>query len=165
MTYVVVGRFGKAHGVRGAVTVQSFTEPKSNIIEYSPWFVRAGSSWTELDVRLVEQRGKQIIAWVDDVESRDAASALTNQEIAVLRSALPKLAKGEFYWQQLVGLTVINLEQKKLGIVTDMMATGANDVMIVEGDKRHLIPFILGRFVQTISLETGEVVVDWDEAF
>lgn len=165
MAYIVVGRFGKAHGIKGAVTVQSFTEPTANILQYHPWFIKTKKGWEEIKIDSAEQRGKLIIAWVDQVVDRDQASALTNQEIAVLESVLPKLPEGEYYWQQLIGLNVTNLNQVQLGKVTEMLATGANDVMVVEGGRKHLIPFLMDRYIQSIDLDTGEIIVDWDESF
>ncbi|WP_367607341.1 ribosome maturation factor RimM [Legionella sp. W05-934-2] len=165
MAYIVVGRFGKAHGIKGAITIQSFTEPADNILQYRPWFIKRGNVWEEVRVDNVEQLGKQLIAWLDQVTDRDQASALTNLEIAVSESVLPKLPEGEYYWQQLIGLSVTNLNKVFLGTVTEIIATGANDVIVIEGERRHLVPFLVGRYIQSIDLESREMIVDWDETF
>jgi 16S rRNA processing protein RimM len=165
LAYIVVGRFGKAHGIKGAITIQSFTEPADNILQYRPWFIKRGNVWEEVRVDNVEQLGKQLIAWLDQVTDRDQASALTNLEIAVSESVLPKLPEGEYYWQQLIGLSVTNLNKVFLGTVTEIIATGANDVIVIEGERRHLVPFLVGRYIQSIDLESREMIVDWDETF
>ncbi len=165
MTYIVVGRFGKAHGVKGAVTVQSFTDPAANILHYHPWYIKLKNGWEEIKINSLEQRGKLILAWVDQINDRDQASTLTNKDIAVVESVLPKLPEGQYYWQQLIGLNVTNLKRVNLGKITEMMATGANDVMIVEGQRKYLIPFLMGRYIHSIDLQSGEMVVDWDESF
>ena len=165
MTYIVVGRFGKAHGVKGAVTVQSFTQPATNILQYQPWYIKTKSGWEEIALDSIEQRGKLFVAWIESVNDRDKASAFTNQEIAVEKAVLPALPEGEYYWDQLVGIKVSNVRQVFLGTITEMMATGANDVMIVEGDRTYLIPFLLDQYIQSIDLKSGEMIVDWDENF
>lgn len=165
MTYIVVGRFGKAHGVRGAVTIQSFTDPATNILQYHPWYVKTKKGWEEIKIDSLEQRGKQLIAWVNQINDREQASALTNQDIAVARSVLPELPDGEYYWDQIIGLQVVNLNQVCLGKVTDLISTGANDVIVVEGERKYMIPFLLEHYIQSIDLVSGKMIVDWDETF
>ena len=80
---------------------------------------------------------------------------------AAPRAALPEPAADEYYWDDLVGLAVSNLQGDALGAVTEMIATGANDVMVVvSGDSKRLIPF-LGHVIQKVDLAGRKVLVDW----
>ena len=97
---------------------------------------------------------------------RDAAAALVGSEIWVARSALPMPAPGEYYWSDLEGLEVITVEGVSLGTVSHLLATGANDVLVVRNaDRERLIPFLVGRFVTEVDLEAGRITVDWDPEF
>jgi len=78
---------------------------------------------------------------------------------------LPAPAAGEYYWADLVGLKVVTTEGVELGQVEHMMATGANDVMVVKGERERLLPFLPGRFVNEVDLAGGRIVVDWDPDF
>lgn len=84
----------------------------------------------------------------------------------MLRSELPPLEEGEFYWTDLEGLRVETVSGKPLGVVDYLFATGANDVMVVKDGKRErLIPFVRERVVTRVDLDAGVVVVDWDPEF
>ena len=162
---IVVGAIAGAYGVKGWVKVKSYTDPVSNILEYSPWSLGEG-----VDARIVKVvdgrlQGKVLVARLDGIDDRDQAEALTRSIIRVDRSNFADLEEGEYYWNDLVGLRVFNLEGVAMGAVTGLMSTGANDVLVVLGDRERLIPFVRGQYVKDISLERGEVRVDWDPEF
>ena len=90
---------------------------------------------------------------------------MTNIEIVIEREQLPNLTDDEYYWHQLIGMTVENTQGMVLGRVKDMLATGANDVMIVDGEKRSLIPYVHGEFVLSIDNVKNLITVNWDEDF
>ena len=77
---------------------------------------------------------------------------------------MPDTEEG-YYWVDLIGLEVVTTEEVMLGTVQSMMETGANDVLVVNGDRERLIPWIEGDVVQTVDLEKGSIVVDWDPEF
>ena len=89
-------------------------------------------------------------------------AALTNQNIMVKSSQLPILPDGEYYWHQLLNLKVINQDQKHLGVVTEIIPTGSNDVLVVRGDKQYLIPYLPEHFIMKIDLANNEIHVEWD---
>ena len=162
---VLVGRVVGLHGVRGGVKVESFTEPRGRIFDYQPWIVR------QLGVERVARgrplvRDQRIAAMIDGIEDRDAAAALLGAEICVRRAQLPAPAPGEYYWTDLEGLAVVTLDGVALGTVDSLFATGANDVMVVrQGERERLVPFVRGSHVHRVDLEGGRIVVDWDPEF
>ena len=109
--------------------------------------------------------GKGYVAQLAGVEDRDAAAALGGVEIEVPRECLEPVTDGEFYWNDLIGLEVETLTGDRLGQVQRMMETGANDVMVVTGERRRLIPFVHGGVVREVDLEAGTIRVDWDPDF
>jgi len=86
---------------------------------------------------------------------------MRGQEIAVRREQLPAAEEGEYYWVDLVGLRVETLDGSELGRVDHLMATGANDVLVVEGERQRLIPFVTGHIVKDVDLDAGVIRVDW----
>ena len=159
---ILLGRVLGAFGVRGELKVQSFTDPDSALLRYQPWtLVRDGVE------RVVEgvkgrQTAKGVIATLPGIADRDAAQALAGTEIWAPRSVLPKPKPGEYYWVDLEGMEVFNLEGVSLGRVSHLFDTGANQVMVLAGERERLIPFVEGDFVRKVDFDAGRIDVDWD---
>ena len=164
---IVVGKVAGYFGVRGWCKIFSHTSPRDNILNYSPWFLRSSSKqdWYEVKVAQGKPHGKGIVALFEGRDSRDAVAPLMEYEIGIRQSQLAKLASNEYYWSQLMGLKVVTVSGEQLGKVAEMMETGANDVIVVNGDKERLIPFVQGQFVVSVDLEAGQMTVDWDPEF
>lgn len=163
--WVVIGRFGRPHGIKGFVTVQSFTDPRDNILHYTDWHVYLNYTWQPVTLLSVEPQSKAIIAQVEGFPERELVSRLTNCEIAVQREQLAELEPGEYYWHQLIGMTVVNTKGESFGKVVEILPTGANDVLVVQGEKKHLIPYLPGQFVLDINDSQHLITVDWDLDF
>lgn len=88
-----------------------------------------------------------------------------NTEIGVRRDQLPATAPDEYYWNDLLGLEVMNLQGEPLGRVDHLIETGANDVLVVRGERERLIPFVLNQVVMRVDLKAGEIEVDWDKDY
>jgi 16S rRNA processing protein RimM len=160
---VTLGHIAGAHGIQGWVKIHSLTEPREAIFGYQPWLL--GSALEAVLIRQGKKHGNRLIALLENTETREQAEALANQPIAVYRDQLPALPQGEFYWTDLLGLAVRLEDGRELGRVDNMLATGANDVMVVRGDRERLIPFVRGQYVKQVDLDEGVVTVDWDPDF
>jgi 16S rRNA processing protein RimM len=161
----VVGQIAGAYGVKGEVRVYSYTEPREEILQLRSWFVRTLEGWRPVAVLSGRVHGKGIVAQLDLSADRDAARQLLGTDIAVPRDQLPSIGSGQYYWTDLLGLEVVNLEGVSLGKVLRLMETGANDVLVVEGERERLIPFVLEKVVLEVDLERGVLRVDWDPQF
>lgn len=163
---ILLGRVLGAFGVRGELKLESFTDPKSAILRYQPWTLRDAQGRE----RVLEQaRGrdtaKGLVATFPGVEDRDAAEALRGSEVYAPRSALPPPAPGEYYWVDLEGLRVVNLEGADFGIVSHLFSTGANDVLVAHGERDRMIPFLEPAYIRSVDFDAGVVTVDWDADF
>jgi 16S rRNA processing protein RimM len=164
--YVVLGRINGLYGVRGWVKIYSHTEPRENILSYTPLYVKLKDGWTPLERLAGKRHGKGVVAQFAAYEDRDLAATLVGADIAVRREQLPAVAEDEFYWHELVGLQVLTLEGQALGVVDHLLETGANDVLVVkQGNDERLIPYIPGEVVTDIDLDTAVMRVDWDPEF
>ena len=109
------------------------------------------------------EHGKGIVVKFANYDTPEQSRLLTGKNIAITRSQLPPLKKGEYYWSDLKGLTVINQKGVELGKVTYIIATGSNDVLVVKGDKEIAIPYLLDEVIKSIDLELGQILVDWED--
>jgi 16S rRNA processing protein RimM len=160
-----VGKISGVFGIKGWVKVYSFTEPTDNIIKYSPWTLQKGTDTKLVKVLGGRVQGKAIVAEIEGITDRDIAATLAGWDILVEQSRLPKVAGNEYYWFDLVGLRVENTQGSDFGIVDSLMETGANDVVIVKGDRDRAIPFLQGQTIISIDLAAGLMVVDWELDF
>lgn len=163
---VLLGKVVGVHGIRGEVKLESYTEPRMQIFRYQPWQLGAATGPRIIAGSRGRTQGKGIVATLPGIEDRDAAAALIGSEIRVSRSALPKAGPDEYYWTDLEGLEVVTVEGRALGAVSHLIATGANDVLVVkDAERERLIPFVPGQFVTAVDLEGGRITVDWDPEF
>ena len=163
--WITLGRFGRPHGVKGFITVHSFTEPRENILKYPHWHAKINKQWQHLNILHAEVNHKSILAKVDGFQDRESASKLTNIEIAVSKDILPDLDDGDYYWFQLIGMNVVNQQGRKLGSVREILPTGAHDVLVIHGERKHLIPYVHEKIIISIDEQNGLITVDWDEDF
>ncbi|MFT5790494.1 MAG: 16S rRNA processing protein RimM [Shewanella sp.] len=168
--YVELGKLVGVWGVKGWVKLHSYTRNRADISQYKTWYLQKPGSKgdpTPIAVLNCREQGQGMVVQFDDVNDRDQAMAMSGQMIFVKQSDLPKLPKGEFYWQQLIGLTVKN-ETVTIGKVSSILETGANDVLVCknvkEGKADVLIPYN-NDVVLDIELEAGTILVDWDPDF
>jgi 16S rRNA processing protein RimM len=163
---ILVGRIHGAFGVRGEVKLESFTEPGSSIFGYQPWTLRDPRG-AERSLAGVHGRvhAKGLVARIPGVEDREAAEALRGTELWVDRSVLPPPKPGEYYWVDLEGLRVVNLEGVDFGTVSHLFSTGVNDVLVVRGERERMIPFREPDYVTSVDFDAGLLTVDWDADF
>lgn len=163
---VTVGRVAGVFGVRGWLRIFSFTDPPRNILDYGPWYLGPHTDRQRI-FRVVDgaPHGRGIIARLEGIEDRDAARALIGEPISVRRECFGGTREGEYFWSDLIGLRVINEEGIEFGRIAEMLDTSANDVMVVVGERRRLLPFLYGTVVKSVDLASGVVRVDWDAGY
>jgi 16S rRNA processing protein RimM len=190
---VILGRITGVYGVQGWVKVFSYTDPMESIIDYSPWYIRAENRkkapWTEVKLAAGKRHAKTVIVRLEDCNDRDQAMAYIGSEIAIEQQQLEALqGKDEYYWRDLFGLRVVNLQGVELGVVKTLMETGVNDVLVVVSEKEvaekereeiegaetedakadyreRLIPWTMDNAIIAVDMEQGVITVDWDPDF
>lgn len=161
---IIVGTFGKTFGVWGWIKINSLTSPKRNILDFKPWLIQKNNYWEEICIEASREHHGNLIVKLPNYNSPEAVQIFTNVKIAVWQKQLPKLQDDEYYWADLIGLRVVNLQGVELGTVKDLMTTGANDVLIVAGDRKRLIPYI-SNVVLNVDLIKKIIQVDWQQDF
>jgi 16S rRNA processing protein RimM len=167
---IVLGKITSVHGVRGEVKIYSFTDPIDNLLDYSPWTLKREGEVKQVELVSGRLQGKILVAKLKGLDDREVARTFAGFDICVPRALLPDLDDGEFYWHQLEGLKVIDLQGQLLGRLDHLLETGANDVMVVKpcpgslDDRERLLPYT-EQCVQQVDLAAGEMRVDWDADF
>lgn len=167
--HICIARLGKSHGVHGWMRLQSFTEDPASALKYAPhWRLRSLSPTTHNDQALQleasRQHTKGWLVKIKDCDSPEQAAYYTNREIIIDSALLPALSCDEVYWHQLEGFKVVNQQGIVLGHIDHLFSNGANDVIVVEGEKQYLIPYNQYAVCE-IQLPQQTMIVDWDADF
>jgi len=169
--YILLGKISGVHGVKGWVKVFSHTSPRLKITEYTQWFLKnKDQTWKSIQLIDGKQQGKSIIASLEGVKYRDQAEALVGTEIAIHSDQLNALPENEYFWRDLIGLSVETIDGERLGKIDWLFHTGSNDVVIVKDDtesknKEHMVPFLIGDVIKSVDLKKSLMIVDWDSDF
>ena len=159
-----MGRIVAPFGVRGWLRIHPFTATAKSLLAYPAWWVGGGDDWQERAVAEAKTHGRAVIAQLEGCADRDAALRLRGREVAIPRAQLPKARADEYYWADLIGLSVVNGAGRDLGSIVRVFETGANDVLVVHGERERLIPFIAD-VIGEVDLEARRMRVNWDADF
>lgn len=171
---ITIGKVIGVFGIKGWLKIKSFTEPAENIVNYSPLWLKTRHGLKEIDIQEYQFRSQGLILHIRGIDDRNAAEELGRVELAVREHQLAELEEGNFYWHQLLGLKVISRfasDEYTFGTVTDLLETGANDVLVVQptgesmDDRERLVPFVMDTYIKTVDLETKTMWVEWDPDF
>jgi len=171
---VLVGHVLDAWRLDGGIKIAPYSSDASALLAAREWWFDVKGSMRSVDVLAAKAHGSSVTAKLVGIVDRDAAEALKGARISIQRRYFPVPDDDEFYWVDLIGLSVINAEGVMLGTVGDLMDNGAHQVLVVreaagpgkddgtEGGRvvERLIPFVAA-FVVNVDLEDRRVVVDW----
>ena len=167
---IVLGKITSVHGVRGEVKIYSFTDPIDNLLGYPAWTLKRDGEVKQVELVSGRLQGKILVAKLKGLDDREVARTFAGFDICVPRALLPDLDDGEYYWHQLEGLKVIDLQGQLLGRLDHLLETGSNDVMVVKpcpgslDDRERLLPYT-EQCVLAVDLAAGEMKVEWDADF
>lgn len=174
--WLTLGKITGVFGVKGWLKVYSFTDPVENILSYPKWRLEKNGVIQNVEIDSGRRHKEGIVVHIVGIDDREQALLLRQTQVQVLASQLPVLESDDFYWYQLQGLTVYQVDAQgeptiKLGLVDHLLETGANDVLVVKAprtenesgtDSEVLIPYLVDDVVKEVDLEKGRVLVDWD---
>lgn len=162
--YVIVGKIGKTYGIHGWLKVFSYTEVITDLLDFDTWYLEEGNGWKAISEKAGREHSGAVVIKLPGYDTPEQARILTGKKIAVTRKQLPKLGKDEYYWADLDGLTVINQHGETLGKITQILATGANDVLVIKDEqgKEQAIPYLLSSVITKIDLKNQVMYVDWE---
>lgn len=164
---VLVGYVSGAYGLNGWIRVTPFSTSADALLGAKVWWFDK-PTLRDVDVMQAKLHSGDVVVQLMGVADRNAAEALKGMSIQIPRSHFPALSDGEFYWVDLIGLSVVNLQGESIGVVHDMMDNGAHPILRVSPavlldqiqPTEILIPFV-DQFVKTVDQQTKIVTVDW----
>jgi 16S rRNA processing protein RimM len=166
-----VGYVSGAYGVTGSIRVTPFSSDADALLNVKTWWLDK-PGLRAVTVRTAKLHGGDVVAQLVGVVGRDASEALKGAAVTIPRSQFPELSADEFYWSDLIGLDVVNLQGEALGRVTDMMDNGAQSILRIQPvaevsdaaadakAEERLIPYV-DQFVKTVDLAAKKITVDW----
>jgi 16S rRNA processing protein RimM len=178
---VTVGYVTGAYGIAGWVRIKPFSDDADALLSARRWWLGKPESpeLRDIDMLHAKSHGGDVVAQLMGVAGRDAAEALKGHQVQISRSHFPALSNDEFYWVDLIGLAVENMQGEQLGVVADLMDNGAHPILrvvkpVAEGQivqdtqpdtapkiPEMLIPFV-DHFVKTVDQAAKKITVDWE---
>lgn len=154
--FVVIGKALKPFGIKGELKILPFTE-SSYAFEKSAVLV---FDETPYRVRKVRRQKESIVVSLDGVDSPEAAAELRGKLVKTEQKNLPPKEEDEYYWFELIGMRVHTRDGLDLGVITQIIPTGANDVICVEGPRGEVLLPVIDDVIVNVSVQEGKVVVD-----
>ncbi|AKC59756.1 Ribosome maturation factor RimM [Blochmannia endosymbiont of Polyrhachis (Hedomyrma) turneri] len=169
---IIIGQIRSAYGIFGWLKIISFSEKFNQIMSYKPWFVQLFLCWYSVYVEYWKNHGSdcQFIVKIKQVSNREMAQIFNNHKIYIDVSQLPLLSCGEYYWKNIIKCQVISVSGYNFGVVTDLISTGSNDVLVVKTQRVSissrvvLIPF-LTTVVKYVDFLNRVIYVKWSIEF
>lgn len=164
---VVLGKVVDSYGLRGAVKVHPFADdPRSWGALPHWWLGREGDApvaWRRVRLMRCREQSGVLVATLEGIVDRDASEALRGMLVGAPRAELPATESGEYYWGDLLGLDVVNVQGQSLGQVAGLIGTAANDVLRVDdGEGRErLLPFV-DAVIRDVDVPGRRILVDWE---
>ena len=178
---VVLGRVVEPYGLQGWCKVHLFGGDAAELGGMPQWWLapaetlqheglmrgvaEVAAAWRAYPLLDLRPHGKGMIARFVGVDDRTAAEAIHGHFIAVPRAQLPEPAQGEYYWADLIGATVINQSGEHLGVVSELMSSGAHEVLCVRAGcgQERLLPFVAA-VVKSVDLAATprQITVAWE---
>lgn len=152
-----MGQLGDAFGIQGWLHLFSNATPSENLFTYHPLFIDS----KPIEITHHKPHGNHFVVKIKNCDDRDQALLLKNKAIFVERDALPDIDEG-YYWDDLIGFTVVTTHHKTLGTIDHLFSAGANDVIAIKGEKLQYVPY-LPDVVLAVDLEKKVMTVDWEE--
>ena len=159
-----MGRLMGAFGIQGWVKLRTFTETPDSLASHPVWWIRGKTGWQSARLQEFKVRPAAISAKLEGIDDRTAAELLRGCDVAVTRKDLGEAGEGEFFWVDLEGLEVVNLQGEALGRVEELMRGGGADVLVVKGERERLIPFV-AHYVLKVDREAKRITVDWEAGY
>jgi 16S rRNA processing protein RimM len=169
---IEVGRIADAWGIKGWFKVLSHSADPEALFSSKRWYLQPAEKGLKtfsgtllLRIREARDHSGTVVATAQEVDDRDAAEALRGARVFVPRSSFPTASSDEYYWVDLIGLSVVNREGVELGTVKELLATGPQTVLVLayqdEGKPRErMIPFV-SAFVDSVDIAGKRITVDW----
>lgn len=153
---VVIGQAGKPFGIRGEIRIKPYTE-SFETFKRSPVLVFGETPYTVLSIRIHQGAA---LASLKGIDSPEKAKELAGNLVKTDAENLPPREEDEYYWHELIGMSVYTVDGRALGELTQIIETGAHDVLQVEGEYGEILLPMIDEVVVEVDTQTNKMVVD-----
>ena len=169
---VEVGRIADAWGLQGWFKILPHSANPEALFSSKRWYLlptekgqKTFSGVVKLAIKEAKNHSDTVVACAHAVDDRNAAEALRGSRIFIARSSFPTTGKDEYYWVDLIGLVVVNRESVELGVVRELLSTGAQSVLVLDYEQdgkaqERMIPFV-SSYIDKVDLTARRILVDW----
>tara|TARA_B100001029_G_scaffold138033_1_gene117169 strand:+ start:36 stop:545 length:510 start_codon:yes stop_codon:yes gene_type:complete len=161
-SFIVIGRITSTHGIKGWVSIESYSSDTEDIFDYK-LFLNTNGNFKRIDISNYRLMPKKIIAKIKSIDSIDLAEKFIDCKIYIKSNQLSNLDKDEYYWNDLIGCSVYSNEKCLLGNVTNIIRNSSSDILVIKNNANQeeiLIPFIKD-FLLEVNLKEKTIGVDW----
>ena len=164
---IVLGRIVAPYGVKGWLRLRPFGDDPQSWQKMPQWWLSPDdklpeASWQPHALEAVKMHSDGVVLKLKGVDDRNGAEALDGCFVGAPRERLPQPQHDEYYWADLIGLTVLNLQGQPLGKVQSLIETGANEVLVLEdGERQRLVPFV-AHVIKAVDVPGGTIRADWE---
>ena len=156
-----MGKVGLPYGVHGWLRIAAYSVDPTSLTRFKTWYLGSVDDLRKVSVIRYKVNGKGLLVALDGLTSRDDALRYRGLTVFIPRKNFPKTAENEFYLTDLIGLRVLTADSSQVGLVTGILETGANHVLVINDDRNKLVPFI-DSAIKSLDLEGGTLILDWD---
>ena len=156
---ILIAKIQAHQGLNGWLKVYSYSETKQKFSEYKYFFIQKENNTIRLDIEDISI-GKSIKVKFKNFNCREDSQDYIGEEIFINEDQLDVLEANQFYWKELIGLTAYLNNGKKIGIVSDIIETGSNDVLVIKGEEEILVPYIFGESVMEVVVEEKKIIIN-----
>tara|TARA_X000000368_G_scaffold328181_1_gene265233 strand:- start:73 stop:576 length:504 start_codon:yes stop_codon:yes gene_type:complete len=156
---ILIAKIQAHQGLNGWLKVYSYSETKQKFSEYKYFFIQKDNNTIRLDIEDISI-GKSIKVKFKNFNCREDSQDYIGEEIFINEDQLDVLEANQFYWKELIGLTAYLNNGKKIGIVSDIIETGSNDVLVIKGEEEILVPYIFGESVMEVVVEEKKIIIN-----
>ena len=156
---ILIAKIQAHQGLNGWLKVYSYSETKQKFSEYKYFFIQKENNTIRLDIEDISI-GKSIKVKFKNFNCREDSQDYIGEEIFINEDQLDVLEANQFYWNELIGLTAYLNNGKKIGIVSDIIETGSNDVLVIKGEEEILVPYVFGESVMEVVVEEKKIIIN-----
>ncbi len=159
---VPVGKIVRAHGIKGSIKVYPYGDTFRFSKKGDRFFIGTSPPQELTLVKIQPQKNCWILTF-REIRDRNTAEELVGKEITLPENLLPELDSNEYYYYQLIGMEVKTKEGEYIGIIKNIIETGANDVYVVEYENKEVLIPALEDVVINVDIENKVMTVDLPE--
>ncbi|QTM69179.1 ribosome maturation factor RimM [Buchnera aphidicola (Hormaphis cornu)] len=170
--FLTIGQINSPHGILGWMNFYSFTNIKSQVFTYQPWYCLYQNKYKKVDLKQWKPYKKNFLIKIKTINDRTTACQHTQCKIAIQSNILPILKNNNYYLKDIIGCRIMNSKKIILGIVKSIISSISQDILVVKDitpyaclNKSILIPFILNKIILKVNISKKIIQVNWNYIF